>query len=271
MNLKNLTDKDKNILKITAILVFAVVIVIFLLSTSIRSVHTGEVGIKTRFGKIVSTNLKEGLQVKAPWEEIVKMNIKVQKYENTTPLETSTKDLQLVSNVIVAINYQIDEDKAVDLYRQVGEDYTGVVLEPAIQEVVKSIISQYRAEELVNNRSIVSDKIQETLIERISSYGIKILSISLKNFDFSEEYNKAIEQKTVAEQEALTAQQKLETAKAQAEKKKIEAQAEADANKILEQTLTDKVLKQQFIEKWNGELPKVTSDGNIFDVSGLLK
>ena len=235
-------------------------------------VATGEVGIKTAWGKVTSTNLQEGLQIKAPWEKIIKMNIKVQKYENTkeNALETSTKDMQVVNNVIVATNYQLNPDKAVDLYRQVGEDYQETILNPAIQESIKSEISKYSAEELITKRSEVSEAILKSLKTKVDEYGINILSVSLKDFNFSAEYNASIERKTIAEQNSLTAKQELETSKANAEKKKIEAQAEADANKILEATLTDKVLQQQFIEKWNGELPKVTSDNGILDITGIL-
>ena len=235
-------------------------------------VKTGEVGIKTRFGKITNTYLKEGINFKAPYEMIEKVNIKVQKYENEDDLETSTKDMQIVNSIKVAINYQIDGEKAPELYRQVGNGYKETILEPAIQETIKGVISKYTAEELITKRSDVALDMQDSLKEKLDSYGIKILAISIKNFDFSEEYNASIERKAVAEQDALTAKQKLETTKVEAEKKKIEAQAEADANKIKEKSLTDKIIQQQFIEKWNGELPKVTTnDSLMIDVNSILK
>lgn len=235
-------------------------------------IKTGEVGIKIRFGKITDTYLQEGINFKLPFEQIEAVNIKVQKYENDNLLETSTKDMQIVNSIKVAVNYQIDAERAVDLYRQVGNGYTSTVLEPAIQESIKSAISKYTAEELITKRSEVSTGIQQELMNRVEQYGIKILSISIKNFDFSEEYNASIERKAVAEQDALTAKQKLETTKVEAEKKRIEAQAEADANRIKENSLTDKILKQQFIEKWNGELPKVSgSDNLMIDIDSILK
>lgn len=237
----------------------------------ISTIATGEVGIKTTWGKITGTNLKEGVQFKAPWQNIIKMNIKVQKYENEVALETSTKDMQIVTNVKVSINYQLDEDSAVNIYRKVGENYGLVILEPAIQEAVKGTISQFNAEEMVNKRNEVSTAIQETLKTKVNEYGLNILSVSLNNFDFSAEYNASIERKTVAEQNALAAQQELEISKAEAEKKKVDAQGEADANKIKEETITDKILMQQFIEKWNGELPKVSGGDNLFDITELLK
>lgn len=235
----------------------------------ITTIKTGEVGIKTTFGKITSTNIKEGVQIKAPWQDVIKLNIKVQKYENEAALETSTKDMQVVNSVVVSINYQLDEDKVVDIYRNVGTAYDSVVLEPAIQESVKGSISQFNAEELVNKRNEVGLAIQEALTKRVEGYGIKILAVSLKNFDFSAEYNASIENKTIAEQKALTAQQELEISKAEAEKKKVEAQGEAEANRIKEQTITKEILTQQFIEKWDGKLPATYAGDDIMKMFGL--
>ena len=81
-----------------------------------------------------------------------------------------------------------------------------------------------------------------------------------------------IEATQTAQQNALKAQQELEISKAEAEKKIVEAQAEADANKIKTQSIDDKNLQQKFLEKWNGELPKVVGEGeNIFDLSNIMK
>lgn len=235
------------------------------------TVKTGEIGIKTRFGKITNTYLSEGVNFKLPFEKIETVDIKVQKYENEEALETSTKDMQIVTGIKVVVNFQVEGGQAVELYRNVGSNYKETVLEPSIQETIKSVMSKYTAEELVTKRSDVAIDIQNTLNGRTSKYGINIVSININNFDFSKAYNESIERKAVAEQNALTAQQELETTKVEAEKKKIEAQAEADANKIKEKSLTDKIIQQQFIEKWNGELPKVTNGNNIFDISNLLK
>lgn len=245
---------------------------LILIPGCISTVATGEVGIKTTWGKITGTNLKEGVQVKAPWQKIIKMNIKVQKYENETAMETSTKDMQVVNSIVVSVNYQLDEDKAVNMYRAVGADYNTIVLEPAIQESIKSTISQFNAEELVTKRTEVSHLICQVLAEKVANYGLKVLDVSIKNFDFSAEYNASIEKKTIAEQNALTAKQELEISKAEAEKKKVEAQGEAEANKIKEQTITDKILVQQWIEKWDGKLPTVSGDStSMIDINELLK
>ncbi len=235
------------------------------------SVKTGEIGIKTKFGKVIDTDMSEGIHFKAPYEKIVKMNIKVQKYENKDLLSTSTKDMQIVNNIKAVVNFQVNGKSALELYKKVGTNYKEVILEPAIQETIKAVISKYTSEELVTKRSEIALDIERTLNNKVKKYGIDISSVSINNFDFSESYNDAIEKKAVAEQEAETSKNQLEKAKIDAEKKKVEAQAEAEANKIKENTLTDKILQQQFIEKWNGELPKVTSSENIFDISSLIK
>lgn len=227
------------------------------------TIKTGEVGIKVRFGEIVSSTTDTGIVFKLPFEDIKKINVKVQKYENEEVFSTSTKDLQIVNNIKVSINYQIDGTKAVDLYKTVGTNYQTTVLEPAIQETIKAVISQYTAEELVTKRSDVSIAINNTLDERISLYGINSVAVSINNFDFSESYNQAIEQKAVAEQEVETSKNQLEKAKIDAEKKKVEAQGEAEANALLQQSLTDQIIAQQFIEKWNGQLPTTMTDSAI--------
>ena len=227
------------------------------------TIKTGEVGIKVRFGEIVSSTTDTGIVFKLPFEDMKKINVKVQKYENEEVFSTSTKDLQIVNNIKVSINYQIDGTKAVDLYKTVGTNYQTTVLEPAIQETIKAVISQYTAEELVTKRSDVSLAINNTLDERISLYGINIVAVSINNFDFSESYNQAIEQKAVAEQEAETSKNQLEKAKIDAEKKKVEAQGDAEANALLQQSLTDQIIAQQFIEKWNGQLPTTMTDSAI--------
>lgn len=227
------------------------------------TIKTGEVGIKVRFGEIVSSTTDTGIVFKLPFEDIKKINVKVQKYENEDAFSTSTKDLQIVNNIKVSINYQIDGTKAVDLYKTVGTNYQTTVLEPAIQETIKAVISKYTAEELVTKRSDVSLAINNALDERISLYGINSVAVSINNFDFSESYNQAIEQKAVAEQEVETSKNQLEKAKIDAEKKKVEAQGDAEANALLQQSLTDQIIAQQFIEKWNGQLPTTMTDSAI--------
>jgi regulator of protease activity HflC (stomatin/prohibitin superfamily) len=242
---------------------------IIILFGCFSTIKTGEIGIKTRFGKIVGSTTNEGIIFKSPIEKVEKINIKVQKYENKDALSTSTKDMQIVNNIKVSINYQIDGTNVVELYKKVGINYSNTILEPAIQETTKGVISKYTSEELVTKRSEISLDINNTLNERIKNYGINSVSVAINNFDFSEAYNQAIEQKAVAEQNVLKAQQELEQTKVEAEKKIVEAEATNKANELLKQNVTDEVLMKQFIEKWDGKLPTTYAGNDILKMFNL--
>lgn len=250
-------------------MIFSLAWLLIILFGCFSTIKTGEIGIKTRLGKIVGNTTNEGIIFKSPLEQIKKINIKVQKYENEDVLSTSTKDMQIVNNIKVSINYQIDGSKAVDLFKTVGTNYKTTVLEPAIQETIKGVISKYTSEELVTKRSEISIDINNTLDERIKKYGINSVSVAINNFDFSDAYNQAIEQKAVAEQEVETSKNQLEKAKVESETKKVKAQGEAEANKLLESSLTKEIIEQQFIEKWNGQLPSTYAGNDIFSIFNL--
>lgn len=262
-------DGDEDKLMIRPRMLFAFVWLLLLIFGCFSTIKTGEIGIKTKFGKIVNTTKNEGIIFKSPLDKVEKVNIKVQKYENKDLLSTSTKDMQIVNNIKVSINFRIDVNKVTDLYKRVGIEYKSTVLEPAIQETIKAVISKYTAEELVTKRSEISLDINNTLNERIKIYGINSVSVAINNFDFSEAYNQAIEQKAVSEQNVLTAQQELEKAKVEAEKKIVEAEATNKANELLKQNVTDEVLMKQFIEKWDGHLPETYAGDDILKMFNL--
>lgn len=268
---KDYYGSEREVLDITKIVKLSI-IGLFLLITffgSFKTVKSGEVGLKVRFGKIVDNTITEGINFKVPYiEKIVKVNIKIQKAELTT--ESSTKDLQTVQTKL-AVNYRVENTKAPQLYKTVGNGYEDTVLIPAIQESIKAVMSKYTAEQTITDRNKVSDDCLNQIQEKMRKYGIVVEDFNIIDLDFSVEYSKAIEEKQVAEQKVLTAQQELEKEKIEAEKKITKAKGEADANALLQQTLTDQVLKEKFIEKWNGELPKVSGSDNMLDISSLIK
>ena len=246
-----------------------VVIVLVLFFMSFKTIASGEVGIRTRFGKVTNDKMNEGINFKIPFvEKIVIMNIRVQKAE--LDASSASKDLQDV-NESVAINYRVDSKSATELYKNVGINYKSTVLEPAIKESIKAITSEYTAEELITKRTEVSKKCLETLQNKVEKYGIVIDDFNITNFNFSSEFNKAIEEKQVAEQKVLTAKQELEKEKIEAEKKIVSAEAEKKANELKEKSLTEKIIKDKFIEKWDGKLPVVSGGNNIVDISSYMK
>ena len=245
-----------------------IVFIICLFSLSLTTINTGFVGIRIRFGKVVDSSTSEGINFKIPFiERIEKLNVKVQKIELNA--QSASRDLQDV-NMSLAVNYRVDGDFARELYKTVGSNYKDTVLEPAIKESIKAVISSYTAEELITKRTEVSSKCLETLQSKVQKYGLVIEDFNITNFNFSEEFNKAIEEKQVAEQKVLTAKQELEKEKIEAEKKIVSARAEKEANELKEKSLTDNIIREKFIEKWDGQLPKVSGSDSILDVSEII-
>ena len=124
---------DKKLIIIGVVCLFLIVTVL----CSFQTIKSGEVGLRVRFGKIIDSNLKEGFNLKIPYiEDIVKVNIKVQKAERET--SAASRDLQDI-NTKIAVNYRIEADKASNLYKTVGNTYEATILEPVIEESVKSV------------------------------------------------------------------------------------------------------------------------------------
>lgn len=244
-------------------------IILFVFFNSITTVPTGYVGVKTRFGQVQETVINEGLNFKVPFiEKIVQIDCKTQKCEYV--MESSSKDLQKISNIKIAVNYNVNKEKANELYKNIGTDFNAIIVEPAIFESVKQGMSQYTAEELITKRSEVSTVITSLLEEKLEARGITITALNIIDLNFSAEFDAAIEKKQITEQQTQQAKYELEKALVENEKKIANATAEAEVMKlqnaqITEQTLRLKELEiqEQLIEKWNGELPTYSLGDSI--------
>ena len=251
---------------ILGIIIGVIILAIIILIASITTVPTGYVGIKTRFGQVQEDMIQEGFNFKAPFiEKIVKIDCRTQKHEVTT--EASSKDLQKVSNIKIVVNYNVDKSKANQLYKDVGINYQTVLIEPAILESIKQGMSQYTAEELITKRSEVADVIMSLLKEKLKQKGVSVTALNITDLSFSEEFDKAVEDKQIVEQETQKAQYELEKAKVENEKKIENAKADAEVMKQQNKEITDEYLKlkelevqQKIVEKWNGQLPTTTSE-----------
>ena len=253
------------------------VIAVGLLLSSFTVVPAGNTGVVLTLGEVSASPLSEGFHVKAPFVQTVEnMSNKIQVYE--TPASAVSKDLQTVSSSI-AVNYRLVSDKSPDMYKNVGVDYQTILITPVVQECMKSATAKYNAEQLITDRESVSNEVKTALDSKLNSYGIYIEKFNIVNFDFSAEFNTAIEAKQVAEQNLLKtkteqeqakvianteAEKKVIAAKAEAEAILKQAQAQADANKLLEESLSNKVIAYEQIQKWDGVMPKVTGkDGGL--------
>ena len=263
--------KNKKLLFSLGIIIGLILIAIF---ASLTTVPTGYVGVKTRFGKVQNDVIQEGLNMKAPFiESIVKIDCRTKKIETSS--ESSTKDMQTVQ-VIVAVNYNVNKDTANKLYKEVGADYENIIINPAILESIKSVMAQYTAEELITKRAEVSAMIQEALFNKIQDRGFAITEFNITNIDFSEAFNAAIEAKAVKQQEVVTAQAELEKQKIQNEKEISIAEKDAKVMELQNSQITENTLKlkelevkQEMIQKWNGQLPTTTLNDNVLSMFNL--
>ncbi len=256
------------------VIILAVLIVGIVAVNSFVVVDAGHTGVVVTLGKVNEGVLSEGMHVKAPFvQKVVKIDNRIVKLEVET--EAFSKDLQTVSTTL-AINYRVDSAKSYSLYKNIGASYEDVLVVPAVNEVLKAITAKYTAEESVTNRSLISDGLIEGLNGKLNSSGLYVTDVNIINFDFSEAFIAAIEEKQVAQQKLLKAETEKQTAitnaEAEAESTKIQAEAEAAANNKIKASLNDDVLKAKFYEKWNGELPQAMgSDSVITNITGADK
>ena len=175
---------------------------------------------------------------------------------------------------VLAINYRVDTAKSDSIYKNIGANYEDVLVTPAVNEVLKAITSTYTAEESVTNRQLISDGLVTGLNEKLNEIGLYITDVNIIDFDFSDAFISAIEEKQVAQQKLLKAKTDKQTAitnaEAEAEAAKIKAEGEAEANKTISKSLTNEVIENKKIEKWDGKLPQVSgSGGTIIDMGDV--
>lgn len=255
---------------------------------SVQSVPAGHRGILLTYGK-PSGVLNEGMNFTSPVGTDVKLvDVRTQKAE--AQAAASSKDLQSV-RTNVAVNFHPDPTKVAQLYSTVGTDYESKIIDPAVQETIKAAIADFTARDLIQKREEVKTIVDEALSARLAKYNIVVEpgGVSLTNFEFSESFNESIEATATAQQEALRARQeqtkiqieaenKVTQAKAEAEAKLIAARGDAQASQIRAKALNaqggSKVLAQQWISRWDGTLPTITSGGSntfMIDLRTLLE
>ncbi len=207
---------------------FGLAAVILVVISCVRTVPTGHTGIVTVFGRVKNETYEAGVHFCAPWESVVNMDNRNQKA--SVDLSCFSSDIQEVA-VTYTLNYQISKTNAQTIYKDIGVSYYETVILPRVQEAVKSEMAKYTAEQLLSNRSQLSEDIRAVLTEKLNGYNIVVVDASMENLDFSDAFTDAVEAKQVAEQKSKQAQieqdQKNMEAEAAAKRAQIEAEAAA--------------------------------------------
>ncbi len=281
----------------SAITIGIIAFIFLILQSAFVIVDAGHVGVVKRLGAVQSTPLSEGFHLKLPIvDEVIQLDIRLRKVFNESI--SASKDLQTVRTE-VTVQYSLNGDVSPVSFQKIGirQIIESTLIEPAIQESVKSVTALYTAEELITQREAVKLKIQEEVEQFIdttlSSKGapgtLSIANVAITDFAFSQEFNRAIELKVKAEQEALQAKnektRRVTQAEAAAAEKKLAAEAEAFQISIESKARADAIKREaralkgnpaliqlRMAEKWNGELPRFSGGNSIpmFDASSFI-
>ena len=255
------------VLVVVAVLFFGLIIGLM----SMVQVSAGHKGVLLEWGAVVEQR-GEGLHLIMPIvQSMAIIDMRTQKF--SAEADSASSDLQSVS-CNIALNYHIAPGSALQIYQSVGKDYENIVISPAIQESVKASTAQFTAVELISKRIAAREMINGLLTQKLAPYGIIVESIAMENFEFSDSFNKAIEAKVTAEQNAIKeqnnlvmvgfqAQQAVTAANGQADAKLAIATAEAKAISLQGEALRNNpdIVSLRWIEKWDGQVPMIQGSG----------
>ncbi|MFA6807714.1 MAG: prohibitin family protein [Eubacteriales bacterium] len=257
---------SKKVMKFLPLVIFVAIIVAIVFFKAYVIIQPGTRGVVVQLGAVEDVILQEGFHLKVPFiQTVVPIEVQVQKAQSSEV--TSSKDLQVV-NTTCAVNYHLAPDQVNTLYQEVGLSFKERIVDPAISESLKAVIAQYTAEELISKRSEVSFKVKETLSAKLAVYYMVLDEINITDFKFSDEFNNAIEQKQIAEQQALKANLDLQRIEIEAQQKIAQAKAEAESLRLQKEVISTEVIELRKIEaqmaainKWDGKLPTVSGGG----------
>lgn len=239
--------------------------------TKVPANHVGIV--YSPFGGTKETTLGEGFAIKSPLDKVYKISTE----DQTTTVEnltTQTKDAQYVTSAL-DIKYRVNTSNAYLVFKQYRtlENMSGSLIKPTTQRVLELITTKYNVIDILGEkRSDIYSELEVALTKEFEKYGVEFRSISITDMDAGDKLEAAIEDEAVAKKAVETAEQNRIKAEKDAETKLVKAKAEKEANEILEQSLTDKILEQQWIEKWDGKLPTYyggSDSGLMFNVGGV--
>jgi prohibitin 2 len=266
---------DKKKLTVIASVIVIVVISLALGMASVKFVGPGEKGVLTHWNAVDLSQqpLASGIHFVTPFQDdVIPVNIQVQ--AQVEQASSASKDLQIVSTT-VTVNYHPDPTVVNKLYQNIGLDFGTKIINPAVQETVKAITAKYNAEELITQRPLVKSELETAITQRLAQFDLLTDQVSITDFNFSPEFNTAIELKVTAQQNALAEANKIQIKQAQAQQAIAEAQGIANATiiqaegqgksiEIINQFLSHNPQYLEWLKtnKWDGHLPGTLVTGS---------
>ncbi len=245
-----LKGKERDMKKETKIVagVLAVAVLLFLLfSASVMLKVAERAVVFNRFSGEIKRELQQGFNIVNPITDAVTVyDLRITR-DDFQRVDGLSSDMQTIYLDIV-INWKLDPEKLIDIYKTIKGNIKETIMNNAVIDTSKAELGKFRIDEIARNRENLKAAIESALRTRLKEKYIDIVNVSIVNVDYSDAYERAIEAKLIAEQKALEAKNQKEQARFFAEAKAIE-------NQNLASTITPLVLKQKWIEKWDGKLP----------------
>jgi len=244
--------------KIVTWLVIAA-IAIFVLSIAgcgIKVVDTGQRGIKTRFGEIVSESLPEGLYFYNPvTSNIVEIDTRVQRQDGET--DTYTRDVQQAA-IKYTLNYRLQQNAAHIMHRDIGRDLEQKLIPQVVLGTLKEVVGKWDAVDLIANRDKAGQTAFEAIRSNLAERNVEVSRFEITDIAYTHEFENSVEQKVIAQQKAIEEQNRTRQIEEQARQKVLSAEAEAKSMQIRAEALEKnaKLVEWEAVQKWNGVLPQ---------------
>lgn len=252
----------------------SVCIILALMSNCITIVPANSVGIK--YSVLSGTSektLNEGIGFKSPLDKIFLIDTTVQE-RTIKDCSTQTKDAQWLK-MEINIKYQVDKNNAFKVYKNYRtlENLDYNLIGNMAQRCVETVTTKYNIIDVLGERrNEIYKEIEALMKEKLAEEGVTFKMLTIKDTDAGAAIEKSIQNEAIAKKEVETAAQKKAKAEIEAQTKLIKAQGEAEANAVKTKQLTDEILMEMWINKWDGHLPTVSgSESQMIDISSLLK
>ena len=228
-----------------AILV-TIAVILFLVGGPFRTVPAGNVGVKDFFGSVSANVLSPGINVVMPLTRVIKMS--VQTLEMKEVADVPSKE-GLILSLETSLLYQLDPARAAEIYRTVGADYSGTIVEPQFRSAIREITASYEAKSLYSaERDKIAGEIFDLFKRLAGQRGIIVQQVLLRKIGLPPVVANAIQEKLRREQEAEQMKFVLQKEQQEAERKRIEAQGIADFQRVVAQGISPQLLEWKGIE-----------------------
>jgi regulator of protease activity HflC (stomatin/prohibitin superfamily) len=230
-----------------AMLVLVVLgLVLFAVGGPFRTVPAGHVGVKDFFGNVSTSVLSPGINVVMPLTAVVRMSVQTQEVKEVAEVPSQEG---LILSLESSLLFRLDPAKVADIYRTVGTDYIGTIVEPQFRSAIREVTASYEAKALYSaEREKIAGEIFALFRRLAGERGIQVQQVLLRRIGLPPVVANAIQEKLRREQEAEQMKFVLQKEQQEAERKRIEAQGIADFQRIVAQGISAQLLEWKGIE-----------------------